>query len=126
MESSEPIKDRLKIFIWSITWHPIENFFKAKVRIADFFLAIWFISLMAFILNHFSLLPIGLKFLSNIYLCIGLFVLYLIFLLISKWRNREDIALWRKAKGIPNQTEIKRMKNETTQNNTERNIQTNP
>jgi len=114
---------RIKIFIWSISIYPIWNFLRAKVRLSVLFLALLFISSVGFILNHFSILPISLKFISSIYLLISLFVAYILIILKEKWIARDYISYWRKEHKILNPQEISKLaqenKNESNQLNQE-------
>ena len=117
--------ERVKIFILSISIIPIWNLLRARIKLSDLFGSLLFLSLVAFILERFNLLPISLKFLSNIFLLISLFVIYTILVLVDRWKNRIDIANYRKWKNIPNAGEIKRLKelsNEKSNQESNRNV----
>lgn len=104
-----PLSFRLKIFLWDLFVRPISNILKMKIKISNLLLSLWILSTTAFVLNHFKLLPKELIRFSNIFFNLGLLLLYLIMVLVDRWRSGDDIARWRKIKGIPNPQEIHRI-----------------
>jgi hypothetical protein len=110
VEESIKIKSRIGIFMWDIFLRPISNFFSSKVKASDLVFALWIISTICFGLEKISYLPKDLKFLSNIFLNLGLLLIYIVLILIYRWTNGIDIGNYRKEKGYPNPQEIHRMK----------------
>lgn len=111
-------KERMKMFLWDLS--PFRRMYLALKKedngklsrsISSIFLTLFVISVILLYLEKYSVIK-NIPLLTNVYTALTLFILFIFFSLLGKWKERSYIGNYRLSHGIINQGEIKRIKNQ--------------